>query len=152
MEVLGVKWTDVVLAAGSVIGFVLVIYQLMQLRHSIAGEAHGKLYAQYVELGKLLLARPHLYPYFFECKRLEGKEADNTALRNELSMMCELTLGLLEHAVVQRVNLPEDSWENCWRAYTYDRFANSSELRSFFEAKRKWYARSFCEVIDARRP
>ena len=65
-------------------------------------------------------------------------------------MMCELLAGLLEHAALQRKNLPGEFWEECWRNYTYERFDSSPALREFWRDNPKLYALTFRTVVNFR--
>jgi hypothetical protein len=131
-----VKWTDVAQLLVTIIGFVFVVLQLGSLRRQIEGDTHADLYGQYMEMGKLFLRKPHLRPYFY----------DST----EIDMMCELITTLLEHAALQRHNLPGESWADCWRAYTYARFDSSSVLRQWWRANEEVYAASFRTIVNSR--
>ena len=152
MDIAGEKWTDVLPAIISTVGFGLVIYQIWRLKLSVQGETHSRLYNHYLEINKLLLAKPNLRPYFYENKVFGRGESgtEEAQLRGEVEMMCELIAGLLEHAVLQKNKLPPDSWENCWKAYTYERFEKSGELERFFAENQKWYAKVFCDLVNER--
>src|SRR5690349_18146151 len=53
-----VKWTDEAQLVVTVLGFVLVVFQLRGLRRQVEGDTHADLYGQYMELGKLFLSKP----------------------------------------------------------------------------------------------
>jgi hypothetical protein len=55
--------------------------------------------------------------------------------------MCELIFGLVEHAVLQKKNLPRDTWKNCWRPYALERLEQSNALEHFFDPNAHWYTR-----------
>jgi hypothetical protein len=143
------SWTSDVQAIASIIGFVVVIYQIWRLKLTIQGDTHSKLYTHYLEVTKLLLQKPELRPYFYEGKTLDAKLPADAELRQQVEMMSEVFLGLLEHAVLQRKNLPGDSWNNCWKAYVRERYTTSPELARFFRANQKWYAKALCEALTA---
>lgn len=150
MGTAGVTWTDSVQAIASVVGFGVIIYQIRQLKRTVQSDTHSKLYTHYLEVNKLLLQKPHLRPYFYEGKALDESDFNQLSLRQDIDIMCEVILGLLEHAVLQRDNLPGDSWQNCWMAYVHERYDKSTELAKFFGSNRKWYAKSLCDLIDGR--
>ncbi len=158
-----VKWTDVeilrwmkigilVQAIISVLGFLILFFQITQLNRGIRGDAHSKLYDHYLKVTERLADAPHLRPYLYNCKILNLEAAGYADLREELDMMCEIILGLLEHATVQKENLPEDSWHACWEAYTNERLEKSVELRRFFRENYRWYAKSFQCVVKEKFP
>ena len=59
-----------------------------------------------------------------------------------------MILGLIEHTVVQHVNLPSDSWEHCWSPYAYERVRKSPIIRKFYKENQKWYAGALRKQID----
>jgi hypothetical protein len=134
-------------AITSIVGFILLIYQIHRLHLTVQGETHSKLYTHYLEVTKLLLQKPRLRPYFYDGKPLDPSLAPDADLRIEVETMCEVFLGLLEHAVLQQGNLPGDSWNNCWRAYVRERFSSSPELARFFHANEKWYAEALKQAL-----
>lgn len=155
-----VKWTDVyiwrLMAFGigvQVIGFALVWWQVGQLKRGIQGETHSRLYDHYLKITERLAAEKDLRAYFYDPKvELKEGAANYADLRDRIDMMCEVILGLLEHAAVQEKNLPKDSWEACWEKYTHERFDKSLELRKFLRDNHGWYAKSFCRVVAERYP
>lgn len=154
-----VKWTDLwnfrVLSAGTVlqlVALVLVWWQIKKLNQSIRGETHSKLYDHYLRVNELLSQQSRLRPYFYDKKVLKEDAAGYAELRDEIDMMCEVIVGLLEHATVQEENLPKATWETCWEAYTYERFEKSPELQKFFNESQEWYAKPFREVVRVRYP
>jgi hypothetical protein len=150
MDLADIKLTDFLQLIISSGGFIVVVYQILQLKQTMQGDTHAKLYEHYLKVNELFLHKTHLRPYFYERKSLEKETNDpqDATLKAEVEMMCEVIAGLLEHAAVQKNNLPGDSWKNCWEAYTCERFSQSPELQKFFERNRQWYARLFCDVVD----
>ena len=143
-----VTWAAAIQAAAAVIGFGVVIYQVAHLRKNIRGATQDRLYGHYTELCKLFMQHPHLYPYFYE----EETFADDPKfphLREEIELISETMLGLMEHSCLQHKNLPHDSWEGCWRPYTYERFDKSPLLVKYFLANQRWYTKEFCSVVNA---
>lgn len=135
------------------IGFGLVWSQVRQLNRGIQGETHSKLYDHYLKITERLAGETKLRPYFYNReKELKTDAAGYADLRGEIDMMCEIILGLLEHAAVQKKNLPKDSWTACWEAYTNERLDKSIELRKFFRENHLWYAKSFRAVVAAKYP
>jgi len=157
-----VRWTDleaIIPIIGfslqlliSAVGFSLVFWQIRLLNQGIQGDTHSKLYDHYLKVNDLLSKKPELRPYFYYDYKLKDDSPGHATVLAEIEMMSEIILGLLEHAAVQRDNLPADSWEHCWYAYTVERFKRSPELQRFFQDNHQWYAGSFCEVIQKEFP
>ena len=124
--------TDIAQVLISVIGFVFVIYQVVHLIRSIQGVTQDRLYAHYTEICKIFLEKPHLRPYFYEKKVCAETEACDAKLQAEIEAMSEVILGLIEHSVLQRNNLPDDAWKNCWEPYARERIKKSIEIKKFF--------------------
>ena len=143
-----VKWTDVAQLGVSIIGFGFVWYQVRQLGKAVAGDAYTSLYEQYVEVGKLFLERPHMRPYFYNDRAVDERARDGEKILAEVEIVSELMTGLLEHAALQRHSMPRKIYEECWQAYTKERFEKSPALRAFWEKNKGWYAKKFHEVAD----
>ena len=150
MQIAGVTWTADVQAIASIVGFVVIIYQIRQLQRAIQSDTHNKLYTHYLEVTKLLLQKPQLRPYFYGGKVLDKTVPDQADIRQEIEVMCEVFLSLFEHAVVQKNNLPGDSWQNCWKAYVLERYKNSPVLVTFFTANQAWYAKTLLDLLKTR--
>ena len=63
--------------------------------------------------------------------------------------MCEAIFGLVEHAVLQKKNLPGDAWRNCWRPYAVERLEQSKALEEFFEPNAHWYSRRMQKAVES---
>lgn len=150
MEILGAKWTDVLQCLITAGGFWLVWSQIKQLRQSTAGSTYASLYGEYMDVCKLFLAKPQLRPYFYHPAALAPEMPSSGEAREEVETMCELMTGLLEHATLQQMNIPDNIWEECWEKYTNDRFNESPAMRSYWERNRHLYAKTFRAVVDGR--
>jgi hypothetical protein len=137
---------EVVQALVAFFGFWFVCYQILHLGKSIRGVTQDSLYTHYTEVGNWFLQKPYLRPYFYNDKIFEP-DLGNAYLRDEIALMSEAILSLIEHAVLQRANLPKDSWERCWRQYARDRLEKSTETRRFFEANKEWYADALRDMV-----
>jgi hypothetical protein len=129
------------------IGFPVVIYQLIQLHKNLEGATQDRLYAHYTEICKLFMQNPELRPYFYGRVEnaggtLRGEQARecNDSLSPKIAFMCEAIFGLVEHAVLQKKNLPGDAWKNCWRPYAIERLEQSEALENFFDPNAHWYS------------
>lgn len=147
METGGVKWTDVAQLVVSLVGFCFVVYQIRQLSKTVAGDAYTSLYEQYVEVGKILLDRPHLRPYFYADLQVDAGAPGSANTLAEIEIICELLTGLLEHAALQRHSMPSGIYEQCWQAYTKERYQKSPALREFWAGNKTWYAREFHQIV-----
>jgi hypothetical protein len=143
-----VKWTDVAQLCVSIIGFGFVWYQVRQLGKAVEGDAYTSLYEQYVEVGKIFLERPQLRPYFYNDRAVDERAPDGEKTLAEVEIVAELMTGLLEHAALQRHSMPRRIYEECWQAYTNERFEKSPALRAFWEKNKGWYAKKFYEIAD----
>jgi hypothetical protein len=144
-----IRWPETIQALISIIGFVAVVCQIRRLKRTVQGETHSELYTHYLEVNKLFLEKTHLRPYFYDSKELNQSDK-RPRLRQQLDSMCEIVLGLLEHAVLQKVNLPGDSWRNCWMTYVRERLDKSPELKNFFRANEQWYAQALRDIIHGQ--
>jgi len=152
--------TSYIQALAAVIGFIVVTYQVVQLRKNIRGATQDRLYAHYMEVCKMLMLKPHLYKFFYESKSyvkpVNNDEQD--VIHEEIEIMSEMILGLMEHAKLQQRNLPKDAWDHCWRAYAYERIRKSVAIKEFFEENRQWYTIALARVFkdyqkqEKRRP
>jgi hypothetical protein len=155
----------VIQMAASVIGFPVLIYQVLKLRNNLEGATQDRLYAHYMEICKLFMQNPELRPYFYGRSEDAGKTVAekrakdcNDSLTPKVAFMCEAILGLVEHAVLQKKNLPGDAWRNCWRPYAIERLKQSEALEEFFDPNAHWYSRRMqramksmkCEAREAR--
>jgi hypothetical protein len=142
-------WASVVQAVIGVLGFGFVFWQLTNLRRSIQGATQDRLYAHYTEICKLFLEKPYLRPFFYDNENKPASSPrDHPALSAEIDAMSEMILGLIEHTVVQHVNLPPDSWEHCWYPYARERVKKSQIIKKFYEENKKWYAGALHRQID----
>jgi hypothetical protein len=68
--------------------------------------------------------------------------------RSQVNTVCEMMTGLLEHAVLQRPNIPKGSWCDCWQPYLKEMYKNrNSELALFFRKNRHFYSKDFQNVV-----
>jgi hypothetical protein len=150
LEFTGIKVTEALQVAISLVGFLLVWHQIRQLQLAVHGDTQSKLYDHYLKVSELMLQKPHLRPYFYRTEEgTEGTELSPSAkMRLEIETMAEIIAGLLEHAALQRPNLPDDSWRNCWEAFMRGRFEESPDLKRFFVANHGWYAQAFREMLE----
>jgi hypothetical protein len=141
-------WAAVVQAAASIIGFGVLIYQIMHLRRNIRGATQDRLYAHYMEVLKLLMDKPDLCPYFYEDKEFVMGTSEKNNLKAEVKIITEAIYGVIEHSFVRKRNLPRAAWKGCWEPYAYERWCKSAEVRDFFDPNHKWYTKALREVIE----
>ena len=137
----------VIQMGAAVIGFLVLMYQVLKLRNNLEGATQDRLYAHYTEICKLFMQNPGLRPYFYGRSEDAGKtvtreraQESNDNLTPKIAFMCEAILGLVEHAVLQKKNLPGDAWRNCWRPYAIERLEQSEALEKFFKPNAHWYS------------
>ncbi len=141
-------WAAAVQALASLIGFIVIGYQVIQLRKNIRGATQDRLYAHYNEVVKLFMQNPHLYPYFYNGKQYSNLEDNRENLRKEIDIMSEAIFGVIEHACLQRQNLPHDSWKNCWQPYAHERMRKSPEMEKFIDPNQTWYTAALRKVVN----
>jgi hypothetical protein len=119
----------------------VLIFQLFFLRRTVQGTTQDNLYAHYTHVCELFLDKPYLRPYFYsnEPKPISCP-ADRPSLNDEIDGASEMILGLIEHAIVQRRNLPRASWSACWEPYAIERVGKSRTIQKFYEDNKGWYA------------
>lgn len=140
-------WAAAIQALASLIGFVVIGYQVIQLRKNIRGATQDRIYAHYNEVIKLFMQNPHLYPYFYKGKQYSNLDNNRKNLREEIDIMSEAIFGVIEHACLQRQNLPNDSWRNCWEPYAHERMGKSPEMGRFIDPNQNWYTAALRKVV-----
>lgn len=141
-----VTWAAALQAIVSTMGFMFVAYQIWAVRRTLRSNTHDRLYVQYLKILDAILQRPRLYPYFYESAKL-ARDAD-PALRAEVQILCEQFCVLFEHADIEKGNLLDDNWAECWQPYIVERFSKGPELARFFEENRSWYTTSIQALYD----
>jgi hypothetical protein len=147
----------VIQMVAAVIGFPVLIYQVLKLRNNLEGATQDRLYAHYTEICKLFIQNPELRPYFYGRSEDAGKivtreraqECNDNLTAAKVAFMCEAILGLVEHAVLQKKNLPGDAWRNCWRPYAMERLEQSEVLENFFPLNADWYSRRMNKEMNS---
>lgn len=131
-------------AAAAVIGLCFIAVQLWQVLRSLRGATQDRLYAHYMEVCKLMMGQPKLYPYFYEDKPIQTIDP---TLKESSQIVCEAFLGLIEHAILQQKNLPKDAWRNCWLPFAKERVSKSEPLRNYFRENEGWYAKELRKTV-----
>jgi len=142
-----VTWAAAIQASASLIGFIVIGYQVIQLRKNILGATQDRLYAHYMEILKLFMEKPHLYSYFYNAKAYSKLDDNRENLREEIDIMSEAIFGIIEHACLQKQNLPHDSWNNCWQPYAHERMRKSAEMEKFIDPNQAWDTDSLRKVV-----
>jgi hypothetical protein len=146
-----VKWTEVAQLGATALGFLTVIYQMWRVGRSTAGNTYASLYGEYMDVCKLFLEKPRLRPYFYNSATVSADISADDPIRTEIETVCELMTGLLEHAALQKVNIPRHIWKECWEKYTNERYNDSPAMRSYWERNKHLYAEKFCIVVATRK-
>ncbi|MGP0092688.1 MAG: hypothetical protein ACLPKB_22530 [Xanthobacteraceae bacterium] len=139
------NWAQALQVGASILGFGFIAFQIWLIRRSIAGATHDRLYIHYHQIIEYLTKHEEMLPYFRGDK--SAKDADE-CVRQRLDLASEAILGLLEHAAVQKGNIPQDSWEHCWEPYSALTFKGSRELRNFFSLHRSMYTHALQAIFD----
>jgi hypothetical protein len=114
---------------------------------NIQAQTLGSLYDHYFTLCRTLLWRPHLRGYLYDGVILKADPADDRR-RSQVDTVCEMMTGLLEHAVLQKPNIPEGSWSDCWQPFLKEMYKRSdSELARYFRKNRHFYSTDFQKAV-----
>jgi hypothetical protein len=137
----------VIQAAAAFLGLIFAITQLR-------GATQDRLYTHYTEICKLFMQNPDLRPYFYEneADRPRQTEEEYKQTLPKIGFMCEAILGLVEHAVLQKRNMPGDAWNHCWRPYALERLKQSKALQEFFKPNSPWYSQRMCREMEKNPP
>lgn len=57
---------------------------------------------------------------------------------------------LFEHAMLEKRNMPGDTWRSRWLPYIQQSYERSVELRRFYESNRHFYVRRYRRLIEKR--
>jgi hypothetical protein len=129
------------------IGLPVLIWHVNGVHSSIKAQTLGCMYDHYFTICRTLLAKPLLRPYLYQGQRLASDAGPE--VHAEVATVCELMTGLLEHAVVQRKNIPKDAWTNCWEPFLRHMYQDpNSELAEFYRKHRHFYAIDFQALVD----
>lgn len=145
-----VTWAAALQAIISTIGFAFVAYQILAIRRTLRSNSHDRLYVQYLKILDVILQRPRLYPYFYSAASLSPQAGED--IRAEVEIVCEQFCVLFEHADLEKDNLMDKNWSECWKPYIVERFSKSPELSRFFRENRSWYTRSMQALFDQVAP
>jgi cold shock protein len=117
-----------------------------------------RLYAHYTEICKLFMQYPELRPYFYGRSEVDAKTVTREQVQEcsdppppKVAFMCEAIFGLVEHAILQKRNLPGDAWRNCWGPYAMERLEQSEAMERFFESNAHWYSHRMRKAMKSIR-
>jgi hypothetical protein len=140
-------WAAVAGAIVGGVGAAFIFWQILEVQKALKAQTLSELYDQYFEICRLLADKPFLRPFFYD--NLRFKEGPSQpAQRSEIDAVCELITGLLEHASVQRKNIPSQTWERCWLPFLEHMYDHSAELELFFVSNKHFYTAEFCEQVS----
>ncbi len=144
------RWTEIAQAIGSIVsgvvglvGFMVVTYQLIQLKIAVRSETHARLYDQAQQVIGILVSRPELRPYFYDNKSI----GPDNELHGIVMTYAEMTADYLEHIAVQKKTLPPEVWEK-WVPYIRDRYKSSEVLRNYFSVHSAEYSDELCDALE----
>jgi hypothetical protein len=144
-------WTDIAqaVAAGAsvfvaVVGFVIVIRQVRQVRQALHSETQSRLYAEVNELLKVFFAYPELRPFFYEGRAMDRTHADY----DRTWMLAGAFVAHFEHVVLQENNLPEQIRPH-WVKYIQGMYATSPIIRQHMADNADWFSMRLHEIVRA---
>ena len=139
------EWISLGTLIVTVIGLVLVYFQLRGLTESIRGDTQGKLCDQSIEIIKMLADNPQTYEYFYENKELEEGSPDKVFVR----YASEAIAVFVEHLVTQRRNMPSEQWHS-WHRFICSTYRSSPVLREFFAEHSDWFSDELLNIRTVR--
>ena len=149
----GTQWTEVAEAwatmASAVVaclGFVILIYQIYQLRQAIRADTHGKVYDHALEVQRFFVECPEFRAYFYDGKRMHPEDGEYP----RLLAFTELFADYLEHIMLQCDHVPNDvrvAWEN----YTRSFLRSSPVLCAFIARNEASYCKGFVKIFRSER-
>lgn len=96
-----------------------------------------------MQINQLFVSKPYLRPYFYDGKPFSRDEADkeNTLLYSELAAVADCLLDIFEGVVRNLGQFPDKvpEYDDGWRAYIRDVFANSPFLKAHLARHPDWY-------------
>jgi len=131
----------------TIIGFIIVFFQIREVRHVLHSQAHGTLFTRDNELMKTLLERAELYPYFFEGKDIV-KEDPNY---NRVYLLADMWATNFEHIVMQKDFLPDHIWPPS-QDYMRSIYATSPALRQYLRESGESFSDHLLEIFKGVQP
>lgn len=121
---------------GLVISLSLVVYQLRQNGQGIATANYIAATNWNVELDKIFIEHPDLYPYFYANKKIDP--TDNSQKRYLLVSTAETAMDLLDSTLADN----NEKWPDPgFEGWAHDLFRLSPVLREHLVERRAWYCR-----------
>ena len=150
-------WIDLANLLIAAVGVPALVYHVSGVHETIAvqnkqikAQTLGTLYAHYFDVCRTLLAKPYLRPYVYDGRRIDETLRVDESRRAEVTIICELMTGLLEQAVVQRNNVPDDAWNNCWKRFLEEMYKDrDGEMARFYRANSHFYTAEFSGIVRA---
>lgn len=138
-------------------GFILIYIQIKQLKKSIHGDTHCKLYTEEFDCLKIFLEYPYFRPYFYDNKNITTEELQkihdcnklNEDLENihgRVQTIAELFITHFEHVILQLENLP-DHIKPSWTAYIKKMYSTSPILKKHLLKNKKWYSKKLYKYL-----
>jgi hypothetical protein len=132
-------WHLLLLTANLVIaaaGFFAVWRTLHNSAHVLRNSVQQSVVTQVVALDRLMIDRPELYPYFYNCKPLAAGDTLYTTVRSAGMMYLDVFDIVSSQNTIFKTN-----WENpeLWNRWIVDTFAHSPALRDLLRNYSHWY-------------
>lgn len=132
-------WHLLLLTANLVVGaagFFAVWRSLHNSSHSLRNSVQQSIVTQVVALDRLLVEKPELYPYFYDCKPLAVGDPLYPTVRSAGMMYLDIF-----DIVASQSTIFKSSWENpeLWTRWIVDTFEHSPALRDLLRDYSHWY-------------
>lgn len=150
-------WIEIGQVLVAAVGLFFIYRQLREVHEDVEAQGRniqaqtlGHIYDHYFKVCHLFVARPYLRPYFYDAQSLAAFDhtVEAQLRRSEVKAVCELITGLLEHAAIQRPNIPPQSWEDCWLPFLKEMYRKSPALEEFYWNHRHFYAADFRHEVE----
>ncbi len=120
----------------------LVYIQVSHVKRQLKSSTNVALYEQMIAIDRYFVDRPALKPFIYGNKTISNDDVDYGKIRSLAEMMSDL----MEHAYIQKDNLPCDVWPG-WVAYMRDLYDASPTIRQHLHESATWYAGNILREI-----
>lgn len=125
------------------IGLLLIYSQVYHIKRQIKGSASASLYEQMIDIDRYFVDHPELKTYIYGNNLIEKDDKQYDRIRSLAEMMCDL----MEHAFVQKDNLPLDVWPR-WKDYMQYLYDSSPIIRQHLHESGAWYTENILYEIE----
>ncbi len=126
----------------AIVALGLVLRQIFQIERQIQGSSCSSLYEQMILIDQFFINNPDYKPFIYSNKNIEHNEKNYDKIRS----IAEMISDMIEHAYVQKNNLPKDVWPR-WVDYFSYLYDSSPILRQHLHESGKWYSDNILLII-----